>query len=68
MRSKDAKCDKIKFFTKLLVVQGYIEKTPSNQNGFELYCFWAGGLIKRVGKRVFCINKALEVMPNVSRQ
>jgi hypothetical protein len=60
-RSKNAKCDKVKFFMRLLVIRGYIEKTPSNQNNFELYCNWAGGNIVRVGKKVLCISKALVV-------
>jgi hypothetical protein len=53
---------------KLLAEIGFIVRTPSNQNGFELYCSWAGGNIVRVGRKVLCVNKALEVMPNVSRQ
>jgi IS1 family transposase len=67
-RSKDVKCNKIKIFMKLLAEIGFIVRTPSNQNGFELYCSWAGGNIVRVGRKVLCVNKALEVMPNVSRQ
>jgi len=67
IRSKNAKCSKIKFYMMLLAERGYIEKTSSNKNNFELYCFWAGGSIIRLGKRVFCINKAIGAL-NVSRQ
>ena len=66
-RSKDAKCSKIKFYMRLLAEQGLIEKTPSNKNNFELYCLRAGGHITKVGKKVFCINKAVGAL-NVSRQ
>jgi len=67
MRSMNDKCEKVKFFMRLLAKQGFIEKTPSNKNNFELYCLWAGGHITKVGKKVFCINKAVGAL-NVSRQ
>ena len=60
LRSKDAKCEKVKLFMKLLVMQGFVTKTPSNQKNFELYCLWAGGVIVRKGRTVLCISKSLQ--------
>jgi len=42
-RSKNVKCGKVKFFMRLLAMQGYIEKTPSNQNN-----------LVRVGRKTLC--------------
>ena len=61
--SKGAKCDKVKFFMKLLTSQGFIMKTQSNRKNFELFCYWAGGSIARyrIGRKflIACINPAL---------
>jgi len=56
--SLNDKCEKIKFFMRMLATHGSIVKTQSNQKNFELYCFWAGGVIARKGRTVLCVNKA----------
>jgi len=53
------KCEKIKFFARLLEMQGFIIKTQSNQKNFELYCLWAGGAVIRKGRTVLCVSKSL---------
>jgi hypothetical protein len=59
MRGMNDKCEKIKFFARLLALQGFIVKTK-NQKNFELYCFWAGGTIVRKGRAVLCVSKTLQ--------
>jgi hypothetical protein len=54
------KCEKIKFFMRLLAMHGSIVKTRSNQKNFELYCLWAGGAVVRKGRTVLCTNKSLQ--------
>ena len=59
IRSMSDKCEKIKFFARLLEMQGFIIKTQSNQKNFELYCLWAGGAVIRKGRTVLCVSKSL---------
>lgn len=54
------KCEKIKFFMKLLATHGFIVKTQTNKKNFELYCLWAGGAIVRKKRAVLCISKTLQ--------
>ena len=60
MTRRNDKCEKIKFFMRLLTTHGFIVKTQSNQKNFELYCLWAGGTVVRKGRTVLCVNKALQ--------
>jgi hypothetical protein len=54
------KCEKIKFFMRVLSMSGFIVKTRTNRKNFELYCLWAGGRVVRKGRTALCVGKALQ--------
>jgi hypothetical protein len=58
--SLNDKCEKIKFFMRMLSMNGFIIKTQSNQKNFELYCLWAGGVVRKKGRTVLCVSKSLQ--------